>query len=158
MNHQRLGRASESAMVTLIVRKTIRATAEKLFDAWTQPNQLTKWWGPESVICIGAEVDLRVDGRYRIGNKFPDGKVLWITGVFKLVDRARKLVYTWAIEPDVSSLEVVTVIFKQREDATEVIVTHRRIPDKAARDMHRLGWQGCLSGLAAYLEDRGRRE
>jgi uncharacterized protein YndB with AHSA1/START domain len=155
MTDKRVGRKSTSPLVTLIVRKTIRATAEKLFDAWTQPSQLTKWWGPESVTCIGADVDLRVGGRYRIGNRFPDGKVLWITGVFKLVDRAHKLVYTWAIEPDVSSSEVVTVSFKPRGQVTEVVVTHRRIPNNAARDMHRLGWRGCLGGLAAYLEGHG---
>jgi uncharacterized protein YndB with AHSA1/START domain len=152
MTDKRVGRQSASPQVTLIVRKTIRATAERLFDAWTQPSQLTKWWGPESVTCIGADVDLRVGGRYRIGNRFPDGNVIWITGVFNLVDRAHKLVYTWAIEPNVDALEIVTVTFRPRGDFTEVVVTHRRIPNNAARDMHRLGWQGCLSGLAEYLE------
>jgi uncharacterized protein YndB with AHSA1/START domain len=152
MTDQRPGSKSESTLVTLIVRKTMRASAEKLFDAWTRPSQLIKWWGPESVTCIGADVDLRVGGRYRIGNKFPDGNVLWITGEFKSIDRPHKLVFTWAIEPDVSSSEVVTVIFKPRGDVTEVVVTHRRIPNDAARDMHRVGWQGCLNGLATYLE------
>jgi hypothetical protein len=34
--------------------------------AWTEAEQLKKWWGPQSVTCDGAEVDLRVGGRYRI--------------------------------------------------------------------------------------------
>jgi hypothetical protein len=45
-------------MVTLIVRKTIRATAERLFAAWTISDQLKLWWGPQGVKCIDAEVDL----------------------------------------------------------------------------------------------------
>jgi uncharacterized protein YndB with AHSA1/START domain len=73
-------------MITLVVRKTIRATRERLFDAWTQPIQLRQWWGPEDVECLDAEVDLRVGGRYRIANRFPDGRVVWITGEFELIE------------------------------------------------------------------------
>jgi uncharacterized protein YndB with AHSA1/START domain len=53
-------------MVTLVVRKTIRASAERLFTAWTDPAQLKLGWGPHGVQCTEAEVDLRIGGRYRI--------------------------------------------------------------------------------------------
>lgn len=144
-----------SPAVTLIVRKTIRATAERLFDAWSQPEQLKKWWGPQSVVCIDAEVDLRVGGRYRIANQFPDGKILWITGQFEAIERPGKLVYTWSLEPETDVSERVTITFESRGAATEVIVTHERIPNTALRDMHEQGWQGCLNGLAKYLGNDG---
>jgi uncharacterized protein YndB with AHSA1/START domain len=144
---------SASPMVTLIVRKTIQASAERLFEAWTQPAQLKKWWGPQSVVCIDAEVDLRVGGRYRIANQFPDGKVVWIAGEFETIEQPHKLVYTWRFEPEAGASERVTVVFELRGDATEVIVTHERIPNAAIRDMHEKGWQGCLDGLAEYLKD-----
>ena len=67
-------------MVTLVVRKTIRAKPERLFAAWTIPAELKLWWGPQGVKCIEAEIDLRRGGRYRIANQLPDGKFLWITG------------------------------------------------------------------------------
>jgi uncharacterized protein YndB with AHSA1/START domain len=137
---------------TLVVRKTIRATPERLFAAWTEPEQLKQWWGPPSVNCVDAQVDLRVGGRYRIANQLPDGKVLWITGEFKLIEPPRKLVYSWSIEPGSSAAELVTVLFEPHPaGGTEVIILHERIPNKTARDTHELGWQGCLDGLAAYL-------
>ena len=61
---------SSTATVTLVVRKWIRATPERSFDAWTTPLALRKWWGPEGVECTEAEVDLRVGGHYRIANRF----------------------------------------------------------------------------------------
>jgi len=64
-------------MVTLIVRKTIRASAERLFQAWTDPSQLTQWWGPPGVQCIEAQIDLRMGGRYRIANRLADRNTLW---------------------------------------------------------------------------------
>ena len=142
----------DSATAVLVVRKNIRATPEHLFDAWTQPERLKKWWGPQSVVCIEAEVDLRVGGRYRIANQFPDGKLLWISGEFQLIEPPHKLVYTWRIEPAPQPAELVTVSFEPREaGATEVIVVHERIPNKTARDAHEQGWFGCLDGLAKYL-------
>ena len=142
---------SAATTVTLVVRRTIRATAERLFDAWTQPEQLKKWWGPQAVECIDAEVDLKVRGRYRIANRFPDGKVLWISGEFEAIERPRKLVYTWRVAADAGPSERVTVSFEARGQDTEIIVTHERIPNTAMRDRHEQGWSGCLEGLAEYI-------
>jgi uncharacterized protein YndB with AHSA1/START domain len=150
-----------SEALTLLVRRLIRATPERLFAAWTEPAQLRQWWGPESVICAAAEIDLRVGGRYRLANQFPDGSVWWISGSFETIAPPRLLVYSWelaagdlapgAAPPPVQAVERVTVRFEPRGDATEVIVQHERIGDEAARVSHEQGWLGCLDGLVAYL-------
>jgi len=135
----------------LVIRKTIPASAERLFQAWTEPEQLKQWWGPESVTCIEAEVDLRVGGCYRIGNRFADGSVLWISGKFEVIDAPHKLVYTWQIGTD-SREELVSVSFRATTDGeTEVMVVHERIPDTRTRDGHEQGWLGCLRKLNSYL-------
>jgi len=139
-------------MMTLVVRKTIRANAERLFAAWTIPAQLKLWWGPQGVKCIEVEVDLRRGGRYRIANQLPDGNVLWITGEFEVIEAPRKLVYTWRIEPETESSERVTVQFEESGNDTEVIVTHERISSEELRKMHEQGWFGCLAGLAKFVE------
>jgi uncharacterized protein YndB with AHSA1/START domain len=139
-------------MVTLVVRKTIRGKAERLFTAWTTAEQLKQWWGPQGLKCIDAEVDLRRGGRYRIGNQFPDGKVLWISGEFEVIEPPRKLVYTWRIEPGTTGVERVTVQFEEHGENTEVIVTHERIASEELRERHQQGWVGCLEGLARFAE------
>lgn len=138
--------------ITLVVRRTIQASAEKLFAAWTEPLQLKMWWGPKGVHCIGAEVDLRVGGKYRIGNQLPDGTVLWIVGEFEWIERPRKLVFSWRLEGVESAPERVTVQFEPVGDATEVVVTHERIATRQLREQHEQGWIGCLEGLARYTE------
>src|SRR5258708_17334250 len=89
------GSEAASGTITLLVRRTIPATPARLFAAWTEAEQLREWWGPAGVACIGAEVDLRVGGRYRVGNQFPDGTVLWIAGEFEVVQPPHRLTYTW---------------------------------------------------------------
>ncbi len=151
------GSDSGSPGETLIVRKTIHASPERLFAAWTDPEQLRAWWRPEGVVCIAAEVDLRPGGRYRIGNRLPDQTVLWIVGEFEVVEPPRRLVYTWRLEGISQTSERVTVEFESQgaKAATEVIITHERVPSRELRDQHRHGWEGCLAGLARYLLSAG---
>jgi uncharacterized protein YndB with AHSA1/START domain len=138
-------------VITLVVRRTIRATPERLFDAWTRPEQLVEWWGPEGVTCIDPSVDVRVGGAYRIGNRLPDGSEIWIVGVFEAVERPHLLTYSWRLEGSDGEPERVTVRFEPRGTDTEVIVTHERVANETLRDQHRQGWHGCLEGLARFI-------
>ena len=141
--------------LTLVVRRTIGASPERVFDAWTRPERLRLWWGPRGVTCTAAEVDLRVGGRYRIANRFSDGRVVWISGQFECIEPPRLLVYSWHLGSDAERSERVTVAFSVCAAGTEVTVTHERIADTASRDGHEQGWIECLGGLQRYLDEGG---
>ncbi len=145
---------SVSKTHSLVVRRTIAAPAERLFNFWTQPEHMKAWWGPADVTCIGVEIDLKIGGSYRIGNLLPDGNTLWITGHFEEIDRPSKLVYTWQIESNKNaSPERVEVNFLAIDDkATEVIIKHNLIVDEAVKKSHLNGWLGCIEGLILYCE------
>jgi len=151
MMHGDMEEPSDPGSLTLIGRRTINASPGFLFDAWTQPNHLKRWWGPSGVKCIEAQIDLRVGGSYRIANLFPDGRILWICGEYKHVERPAKLVYTWRVEPNESAAEIVTVEFVAKGVQTEIIVTHERIPNSQVRDRHGICWNGCLNGLDLHV-------
>ena len=136
--------------VVLVVRRTFRASAERLFAAWTQAEHLCAWWGPKPVTCSEAEVDLRVGGRYRIVNALPDGTMVTIVGEFQEIEPPSKLVYTWRMGLGEES-SLVTVRFDQRGAETEVTIAHDQIPSEPVRDSHEMGWIGCLDGLELYL-------
>ncbi len=136
--------------IVLVVRRTIFANAERIYDAWTQPEHLRAWWGPRPVTCSGAEVDLRVGGRYRIDNALPDGNTVTIEGEFLEILRPRKLVYTWRMAREAES-SLVTVRFEARGEATDLVVVHQNVPSAATRDSHEKGWNGCLDGLVRFF-------
>jgi uncharacterized protein YndB with AHSA1/START domain len=148
--------------LTLVVRRTIRASRASVFEAWINPAQLLQWWGPRGVRCSHAEVEPRVGGKLRIGNELPDGRTLWILGEFLEFVPSERLAYTWRTEPESSLASVeerVTVRFEPLgEAATEVIVTHERIADDSLRARHAIGWDGCLAHLAEFCRGlvRGR--
>lgn len=134
--------------VALVVRRTIRASPERLFAAWTDPRELQRWWGPPGITAVDIELDLRVGGAYRIGNRAGDGSVVWIEGTFESITPPSELIYTWRIGP--KQPERVTVRFKPATEGTEVIVVHERVPEED-RVPHEQGWHGCLDGLANLL-------
>lgn len=144
-----------SEAIVLVVRRTIRASVERVFEAWTRPEHLRAWWGPRPVTCSDAAVDLRVGGRYFIANALPDGSTMVIEGEFREVSRPHMLVYTWRMGRQSGEEEsLVTVRFEARGEATEVVVVHENVPSLAARESHEKGWEGCLDGLEGFFAER----
>jgi uncharacterized protein YndB with AHSA1/START domain len=141
---------AQAQPLVLVVRRTIAASAERLFRAWTEPAQLMQWWGPATARCSKAELDLRVGGKYRLANTFPDGRVVYIVGAFERISPPRELVYTWRLEGVGEADERVTVRFEGSGQTTEVIVIHERISSPKMRDGHAHGWESCLDGLGRY--------
>ena len=142
-----------STETTLNLRRTFKAPRKKVFQAWTDPEELKKWWGPEGYATPPAEVDLRVGGKYRLGmRKLPDGELFYLSGIYREVRPPEKLVYTWRWEAQPEHGEtLVTVEFRELRDSTEVVLTHERFPTEKARDDHNRGWSGCLDRLAKLL-------
>ena len=135
----------------LEMRRPIRTSREKLFDAWTNPAQLKKWFAvAEGFTTPIAEVDLKVGGRYRLGMKAPgDNPLLIVGGVYREIVHPARLVFTWQWESaDLNEPEtLVTVEFHEHEGVTDVRLKHELFTEVALRDKHGEGWAGCLNHL-----------
>lgn len=146
-------KTAEQRTATLEIRRLIPAARERVFDAWTQAKELDRWSAP-SPMTARAEVDLRVGGRYRIVMRDPDGVERSVAGVYRVVERPSKLVYTWKWEESPMGDSVVTVEFHDRGKETEVILRHEGLADADSRARHEHGWNGCLDNLVAFMGGR----
>lgn len=133
------------------ISRIIAAPPEKVFEAWTNPQLLTKWWGPAPMVCPQAEVDLREGGDYRLANQSPDGSIVWITGQFRTIQRPDLLVYTWVLDNLPVEETLVRVSFQRVENATEVVIRHERYSTDAVGELHVQGWNRCLDKLAVLM-------
>ena len=148
--------ATENATVLRLTRR-FEAPPERVFDAWTDPELLRRWFhaGPDWD-TPEAEVDLRPGGVYRISMREPaNGNVHTVTGEYSEVSRPDRLVYTWSWEAEEGSPmgaeSHVTVEFAADGDGTEVRLTHTGLPSEENRDQHVHGWEGVLANLAPVL-------
>ncbi|HUC75636.1 MAG TPA: SRPBCC domain-containing protein [Vicinamibacterales bacterium] len=140
---------------SLRVSRIIRADADTLFRAWTDPKALMHWWRLEGDgwAFSEASIDLRVGGRYRLGMTGPDGKMHVAVGAYQEVRRPIRLVFTWDWEDPASRVgdTLVTVEFKNADrNQTEVIVTHERFADAVRMGRHEEGWTALLRLLDRF--------
>ena len=138
------------------IRRIFDAPREKVFDAWTKPKVLMKWWGAGSNYSPTlAEIDLRVGGKYRLGmtplNKPEVNHVSH--GIYREINRPEKLVFTWNWEDHPMEQDtLVTIIFNEVEDGkTEVLFVHELFPDAEIAGKHTEGWTGVLENLEKQL-------
>jgi uncharacterized protein YndB with AHSA1/START domain len=138
--------------ISLTIRRTIRASAARIFRAWTDPAELSRWFMPaDTYTCVVAEADVRVGGRYRLVMRAPGGEEHRLSGRYQEIVPDRRLVFSWAWDSTPERESLVTVELHGRDDTTDLILTHRRFADAAARDRHDHGWTGCLAMLERHL-------
>jgi uncharacterized protein YndB with AHSA1/START domain len=138
---------------SLRIERRLAAPPERVFAAWTRPEELKQWTAPAPLHVSAAEVDLRVGGRYRIAMEAPDGAVHVATGEYREIVPGTRLAYTWRwqhwLESHADSL--VTVEFTPRGDGTTLVLTHTGLPDEDSVTQHTKGWEGCLANLGPHL-------
>ena len=137
--------ANTIASAAVVVRRVISASAEDLFDAWLDPEALAQWMRPGTIISTVARVDPRVGGAYEITMQGQDGAYV-TKGVYRVIERPRRLVFTWVSGPAENKETLVTVDFVRVDQRTEVIVTHEQLPE-SAMPSHRNGWTSGLEHL-----------
>jgi uncharacterized protein YndB with AHSA1/START domain len=132
---------------------TIKASAERVFAALTDPEQRTKWWGAKGRFeTKHMESDLRPGGRWLMSGIGMGGKPFTISGVYRVVERPRVLAFTWLPSWDEEATEtLVRFELDERDGVTTVRLTHSGFASEGARTRHQ-GWPQILSWLKGYAE------
>ncbi len=140
---------------TLFMKRSFKASREEVFKAWTTPDRLIQWFAAtkDHVGFIG-EVDLRVDGRFRMGMKhLSSGKEHIATGVYREVRFPERLVFTWSWEGAPEHGESrITIDLREIEGGAEMYFTQEFFPSRKVRDDHEGGWNGCFEKLQKLIE------
>jgi uncharacterized protein YndB with AHSA1/START domain len=117
----------------LVVTRTIDGPADIVFDAWTKPELLKRWWVPKSVpiTLLSVEMDVRVGGTYRLVFQVDPTTTMAFFGRYLEVSPPSRLV--WTNEEGEDDAVVTTVTFDEEGGRTRLVV-HDLYPSKAALD------------------------
>jgi uncharacterized protein YndB with AHSA1/START domain len=134
------------------IERTFAAAAEDVFDAWTSPEVMRRWFhaGPDWD-TPEAEVDLRVGGKVRVVMRRPDGTEAEAQGEYTLIDRPHRLVMTWTFDDDPSNEQLIELSFSESEGSTTVLMINSGISTDERRDNQDQGWHACLDALGRML-------
>jgi len=142
---------------TLRLERTYDAPPDAVFDAWTNPEVLRRWWVVNAAwpTIPAIELDVRVGGGYRFSMHDPEsGETHVVYGEYREVRRPERLVYSWTWEgegPYANHESIVAVDFRADGERTTVVVEHARLLDDSSRAAHAHGWNGVLDTLAARI-------
>lgn len=116
--------------------RTIAASAEEIFKAWTTPSLLEIWWGPDGFSTIAHELDARPGGRFAFEMTAPSGKSCVMSGTYITVEPPTQLVFEVSDHcnldlPDgveaQTETSLVTVKLVENDGKTHVLLTHTHL-------------------------------
>ena len=143
--------ASLAIKPSLTLKRRLNAPPQTVYAAWTDPEKILKWFGPDSGPVEEAFTDVRVGGRYAVTFSTEDGEQHHVSGIYREVVPNQKLVFTWAWRTMPERESLVTVLIKPDGAGSILTLIHEQFFDEPARDRHREGWTGCLDKLESYL-------
>lgn len=76
----------------LVIERIFHASREVIWDAWTKPEHVMRWYGPDGMALPVCKMDFRVGGRFLFGMRSPAGNEHWTTGVYREIVPLQRIV------------------------------------------------------------------
>ncbi len=138
------------AELSLSVSRIIKAPIKSVFNAWLDPEMLSKFMLPgENMTVPKVEVDAREGGRFSIimataENEMPHG------GEYKKLTPYSQIIFTWESPFSIEG-STVTLNLSETEEGTNIEIIHVKFPNEESRTNHEGGWTAILACLATEL-------
>jgi uncharacterized protein YndB with AHSA1/START domain len=157
----------------IVVTRVFDAPRRLVFKAWTEPEHMKRWWGPNGFTMPVCTVDLRPGGVMHFCMRSPEGQDIWCKGVYREVVEPQRIVSTdsfsdkdgnvvkpsqYGMSPDWPVEALITTTFAEQAGKTAFTLRHAVGSAPAAdREGCRAGWSESLDRLASYLAEEGTR-
>ena len=139
------------ATPVLELDRALAAPPDRVFRAWTDPDELARWFCPNPDLPTTAEVDLRVGGAYRIRMG-----TFEVAGAYRKIDPPRTLAFTWGWATDAEPARMLVTVTLAPLDGggTRLRLRHERFADAEERASHAWGWTRSLERLVGAMAPR----
>jgi uncharacterized protein YndB with AHSA1/START domain len=145
---------TEQDQTTLRLERLIPSPPELLFALFVEPAQLLRWWAPDGYEPSIDALDANPGGRWRTTMRRPDGGEIATSGIYRVVEPPRRLVFTWAWEDQCGARcheTEVMVSFEPVPGGTRLVLVQQRFESRPACDNHTRGWSASLDRIAAIV-------
>lgn len=152
----------------LVITRVFDAPRELVFQAWTDPRMLVRWWGPKTYTSPVCKVDLRVGGSYHFCMRTPGGQEIWSTGVYHEIVPPERLVMTdsfadehgnvvpwshYGVTGDWPLEILLTLTLDEHDGKTTMTLRQEGFPVSRLGDRAEAGWNESFDKFADFLAD-----
>lgn len=159
MSTSTVNEAMKGEMLKVELRRVIHASRQRVFDAWTRPEELRKWFGPGAIQVAELDMDARAGGSYRMvmkgsidGKPEDAGRRVGVLGEYTAIVPGELIAFTWKPDWNVEDESLVTIRLRDVEGGTELHLIHERIASQSSCGGYQQGWTSCLEKLGSYLQ------
>jgi uncharacterized protein YndB with AHSA1/START domain len=155
----------------LVIKRIFEASRILVWNAWTIPDYLMKWWGPKFYTSPFCKINLSVGGKYHFCLRSPKGHDFWSTGVYKKIVPLQQIDFTDSFaDKDGNIIQasalgfqrewplelLVTVKFQEFNDRTKIKLKHTGFPTSEATKLAEVGWNESLDKLDLILKSKDK--
>jgi uncharacterized protein YndB with AHSA1/START domain len=159
--------AAKAGSKDVSITRIFEASRERVWKAWSDPEQVMRWWGPNYFSSPSCKMDFREGGTTLVCMRSPDGQDFYNTWKYEVIVPLERLEYIQnlsdkdgkLVEPVSLGLradfprDVRTVVtFKSVGEATEMTMTEFGFPDSEMFTMAEMGLHQCLDKMAASFK------
>jgi uncharacterized protein YndB with AHSA1/START domain len=140
----------------LVITRIIDAPRRLVFKAWTEPEHVARWWGPQGFTTTFCDMDIRPGGKFRICMRSPNGTDHWKRGVYREIAAPERIVFTFAWEDAAGNPGhelLTTITFAEHGNKTKLTLHQAVFATVEACNDHHRGWTSCLQRFADYMTD-----
>lgn len=148
---------SESDNKTVTIKKVLKAPLKLVWEAWTQPEHITQWWGPKGMNTKVIEHDFKEGGKWKYSMEMPDGNEFISDGVYTEIVEHQKIVSIANFKPMTEGVEIQAIF---EEDGEQTLFTfnivHPTEEYKIQQEKMGIlnGWGSVFDRLESFVEER----
>ena len=141
---------------TLTIKKTFNPYDKLVWDAWTQPEHILKWWAPNGMDIKVIEHEFKVGGKWKYAMPMPDGKDFISEGTYKEIIYLEKIVTSADFKPMNEGVELQT-LFEAYGDKTKFTFNVIHATPEYCKQQEEMGfyngWGSALDRLETFFSE-----
>ena len=153
----------------IFIKRTFNAPRRRVWLAWTEPEQMVRWWGPKGFTVPSCRMNVQVGGDYLFCMRSPDGQDTWGTGIYREVVEMEKIVMTDSFADEKGNVVpasyygmggtwpeemLMSVTFEELEYCTtQLTLRYSGLPAGEMSEQTEIGWNESFDKLAEMLAE-----
>lgn len=139
---------------TLTLKRTLSAPIKLVWEAWTQPEHIAKWWGPKGMIVKVEEHNFSVGGKWKYTMEMPDGNIFVTEGAYTEIVELEKIFSSADFKPMTEGVEI-QALFEADGDKTYFTFNVVHPTAEYCKQQEEMGfmngWGSVFTNLEAHL-------
>jgi uncharacterized protein YndB with AHSA1/START domain len=139
---------------SVFIETTIHASIEKVWEAWTEPSVIMKWFGsdPEGEV-LKASLNVRSGGSFEVTFKDSDLTEHTCSGIYNEIEKFKRLTFTWHWESEPGIESFIVVLLTEEGRSTKMQFEHMNLKSGSKHNYVK-GWQSTFFKLKRILSDK----